>query len=79
MNGLRPAVIAMIASAGLSLIILAFWNGKGESSKMGNIDYISVTIFTVAIIILRKWKVNPIIVMIGTGVIGLCVYPFIIK
>jgi len=77
LNGLRPAVIAMIASAGLSLVILALWNGKGVSGKIGNIDFLSVAIFAVAIFILRKWKVNPIMVMIGAGVIGLCVYPFI--
>lgn len=78
LNGLRPAVIAMIASAGFALIILAFWNEKGVSSKVENIDFISVAIFSVAIIILRKWKINPIFVMIGAGILGLCTYPFIL-
>ncbi|MBU3213794.1 chromate transporter [Clostridium estertheticum] len=74
LNGLRPAVIAMIGSAGLILLILAFWNGKGISSNPENIDGISVGLFTIAIIILRRWKVNPIFIMIGTGVVGLCIY-----
>ncbi|MBU3097818.1 MULTISPECIES: chromate transporter [Clostridium] len=74
LNGLRPAVIAMIGSAGLILLILAFWNGKGISSNPENIDAISVGLFTIAIIILRRWKVNPIFIMIGTGVVGLCIY-----
>lgn len=74
LNGLRPAVIAMIGSAGLILLILAFWNGKGISSNPENIDGISVGLFAIAIIILRKWKVNPIFIMIGTGVVGLCIY-----
>jgi chromate transporter len=77
LNGLRPAVIAMIASAGLALIILAFWNEQSISFKSEDIDFIAVVIFSAAIIILRKWKVNPVVVMIGSGVIGLCVYPFI--
>lgn len=76
LNGLRPAVIAMIASAGLALIILAFWNGKGISSQLENIDIISVIIFSLSIVILRRWKVNPMAVMTGTGVIGLCLYSF---
>ncbi|MCB2353418.1 chromate transporter [Clostridium estertheticum] len=76
LNGLRPAVIAMIGSAGLILLILAFWNGKGISSNTENIDGISVGLFTIAIIILRKWKVNPIFIMIGSGVLGLCIYSF---
>lgn len=78
LNGLRPAVIAMIGSAGLTLLILAFWNGKGISIKTENIDVISVTIFTVSIIILRKLKVNPIFVMLGAGISGLCIYPFVL-
>lgn len=78
LKGLRPAVIAMIASAGLALVILAFWNGKGISGNIGNTDFISVAIFLIAIVILRKWKVNPITVMAGAGIIGLCLYRFFI-
>jgi chromate transporter len=77
LNGLRPAVIAMIGSAGIALVTLAFWNGKGVSGKLGDLDFISVGIFLTALFILRKWKVNPIYVMVGAGVIGICIYPFI--
>jgi len=78
LKGLRPAVIAMIASAGLALVILAFWNGKGVSNNIRDIDLISVAIFLVSIIILRKWKVNPIAVMAGAGIVGLCLYKVLI-
>jgi len=78
LNGLRPAVIAMIASAGLALVILAFWNGKSITSNREDIDFVAVAIFAVAFIILRKWKVSPIRVMLGAGVVGLCIYPFIL-
>ncbi len=74
LNGLRPAVIAMIASAGFSLVILAFWNEKGISSNVENIDVISVVLFLLAIVVLRRWKVKPIVVMTGAGIIGLCLY-----
>jgi chromate transporter len=78
LNGLRPAVIAMIASAGLSLVILAFWNGNSVSSKFSDVDMVSVISFTIALVILRKWKVNQIYVMLGAGIVGLIVYPFIL-
>jgi chromate transporter len=78
LNGLRPAVIAMIGSAGLALVILALWNGHGVFSRIENIDFVSVLIFTLAILILRRWKVNPLIVIIVAGIIGLCVYPLIL-
>lgn len=72
LNGLRPAVIALIASASLSLVILAFWNGNDVSTNLGNIDFMAVAIFSVALFVLRKWKVSPIIIMVGAGVLGLC-------
>lgn len=73
LNGLRPAVIAMIASAGFSLLILSLWNGAGFS--VDNFSVISLFIFLVSFILLRKWKVNPILVMLCAGFIGLCLYP----
>jgi len=78
LNGLRPAVIALIGSAGLALVELSFWKGKGISGDFGNLDIFAVIIFTIALAILRKWKVNPIFVMIGSGVFGLCVYSMIL-
>ena len=75
LNGLRPAVIAMIGSAGLELVILAFWNGKGIINISEGIDFVAVVRFAIGFIILRKWKVNPIHVMIGAGIIGLLIYP----
>jgi Chromate transport protein ChrA len=74
LNGLRPAIIAMIASAGLALVILAFWNEKGISGNIETLDKISVAIFILSFVILRKWKVNPVAVMIGAGIIGLGLY-----
>lgn len=78
LNGLRPAVIGMIGSAGLELVILAFWNGQGIKNNIEGIDLFAVVLFAIAFIILRKWKVNPIYVMVGAGIIGLCMYPIIL-
>ncbi len=68
--GLRPAVIAMIASAGLSLIILSFYGQRTLPEDLSGINVISVLLFGTALFILRKWKVNPIYVMAGTGIAG---------
>lgn len=78
LNGLRPAVVAMIGSAGISLVNLSFWKGKEISGNIQNIDVYAVVIFVCALVILRKWKINPIIVMLGAGVIGLCIYPIVL-
>ncbi|WP_298033341.1 chromate transporter [uncultured Dysosmobacter sp.] len=72
--GLRPAVAAMIASAGLSLVILSFWGQRSLPDDLSGINGISVWIFCAGLLILRKWKVDPIYVMAGAGVLGVLLY-----
>ena len=76
LSGLRPAVVALIASAGLSILILAVWGENGFSLSAYTINWISLVLFTAAVVVLRKWKPNPIYVMIGSGVIGGLLYLF---
>jgi chromate transporter len=73
-SGLRPAVVALIASAGLSIFTLAIWGESGFSINPESINYISLAIFVVAVFILRKWKPNPIFVMLGLGIVGGSIY-----
>lgn len=73
LTGLRPAVIAMIASAGISLILLSFYGQRTLPADTGNINIISVLIFVTGFVVLRKWKVNPICVMAAAGVAGVAI------
>ena len=75
--GLRPAVIAMIASAGISLILMAFWGEQNNSSILKIPDLIAVFLFGAGLFVLRKWKVSPIYVMGGCGLVGLILYSII--
>lgn len=74
--GLRPAVVAMIASAGISLIILSFYGQQTLPADFSEINYISVFIFGIGLFVLRKWKVGPIWVMAGAGAAGVLLYSF---
>ncbi len=77
MKGLRPAVVALIASAGISLVLLAFWKSEAVSTDFSKVDLLAVAIFAIALFAMRKWKVNQIYIMIGAGIIGLVAYPFL--
>jgi chromate transporter len=68
--GLRPTVVALILSAGLSILILSFWGIDGVNGNLGSIDFIAVALFVAGLLILRQFKPNPIMVMLGSGVIG---------
>ena len=69
LGGLRPAAVALIASAGLSIAILALF-GEGARIALDSVDWVALGCFAVALLILRKWKPSPIAVMLGTGVVG---------
>ena len=72
--GLRPAVVAMIASACISLIILAFYDQRTLPADLSSINLVSVGIFLICLFSLRKWKINPIYAITGAGVAGVILY-----
>ena len=74
LSGLRPAVVSLIASAGLGIAILTFRGNSTAAFNFSDINLIAVGLFTVSFIIMRKFKPNPIVVMIGSGIAGILVY-----
>lgn len=72
--GLRPAVIAMIASAGISLLCMALYGQRTFPAYLGSMDLIALAIFLVGFVTLRKWKPSPIKVMAGAAVTGAALY-----
>ena len=67
LKSLRPAVVAMIASAGILILKNAFW-GNGESILLTGTEWSMVVIFGICVLLLRKTKLNPVWVMVLAGV-----------
>lgn len=74
LSSLRPAVVAMIAKAGLTILVSAFFINGVIAFTAGNIKVRMILYFVAAIILLRKAKLNPILVMVLCGVFELCFY-----
>lgn len=74
LSGLRPAVVALIATAGATILTLAVWGENGFSLNAASVDFLSLGIVAVCFFVLRKWKVSPVYVMLGAGVVGGCGY-----
>ncbi len=72
--GLRPAVIAMIASAGLNLFLSAVYGSSVLPADLLSIDAIALMIFVAAFAVLRIFKINPIAVMASSGAVGFILY-----
>lgn len=69
LGSLRPAVVAMIASAGLTILMNAFWGSR--TVVLTNTNYVMVAIFVLSFVLLRKTKLSPIAVMVLAGVLNL--------
>lgn len=74
LGSLRPAVVALIASAGASILMLGLFQAELEAVVLGNLRYVELMIFVVALFLLRKFKLNAITIILGSGVVGTIVY-----
>lgn len=67
LNSLRPAVVAMIATAGLTILLSSFF-GEGNPLTVPNLNGEMVVFFAAAVWLLRQKHMNPIWVMVLAGV-----------
>lgn len=68
LKALRPAVVAMIFTAGLTILVPAFSADGNASFYTGNISLRPVLYFAAALFLLRRKHMDPIRVMIGCGI-----------
>ena len=77
LKGLRPAVIAMIASAGISLMLLSFFGSRDLPRDLHSLQIIPALLFAAALLALRRFRLSPIWVIAGTGIAGILLFSFI--
>ncbi len=65
---LRPAVVALIAAAGVSILKTAFWGGGAPA--WAGLQWPMVLIFAVCLLLLRRTKRSPIAVMLLAGALN---------
>ena len=69
---LRPAVVAMIATAGLAILVSSFWNG--QSISFDHFQYVSLFLFLMGMYLIVKKDMNMIFVMVMCGVMNIVVH-----
>ena len=74
LGGLRPAVVALIASAGLSILLTALWGSDSPASWIQDFQLVPCLLFAAALLALRKFKWSPIAVMLGCGGLGIALH-----
>ena len=70
-SGLRPAVVGLLASAALVLMNV---ENFGSPTKDTYTFVVSVIIFLIAFVGTKKYKANPILMIIACGITGLILY-----
>lgn len=74
LSALRPAVVALIAGAGMSILMLGIFGSHEGSILLKNIHLIELGLFISCLYILRKYKANAISIILGSGVVGTILY-----
>ena len=64
---LRPAVVAMIAKAGVTILISSFFIDGTVNFLRQNVQVQMILFFGIAMILIRKFKLNPILAMVLCG------------
>lgn len=71
---MRPAVVALIGSAAMSILLLAVFQSDLIAVSVENIHWVELGVFGVALLALRRYKVSPVAVILGSGVVGTIIY-----
>lgn len=70
LGSLRPAVIALIAAAGVNMLLQVVFGGRENISLTGT-HWAGVAFFAVSFLSMRKFHFNPIIIIALCGAAGL--------
>lgn len=70
LGSLRPAVVALIFAAGLNMLLQVVF-GSRTALSLNHVSWAGAALFAAAFFVLRKFKPNPIAVMLACGACGL--------
>ncbi len=76
MQGIRPAVSGVISSAGLTILLFAVFGANNFNGFLTeiNFDFLNLILGVFAFIIIRKTKINSVLMIPITGVVGGIIY-----
>ena len=74
LNGLKSASLGLIISAAITIITLTVCDSNHLESANLSLNRTAICLLLLFLYILRKWKVNPIFIMVASGIAGLLFY-----
>ena len=74
LNGLKYASLGLIISAAVTIVSLALFGSSKAKPDLLSLNWAAFFLFLVMLFFLRKWKPNPIIILLISGIAGLAFY-----
>lgn len=74
LNGLKSASSGFIISAAFTILLSALYGNNSPKTDFISPDRIALLVFLTMLFILRKRKINPIVIMLLSGIAGLLFY-----
>ena len=74
LSALRPAVVALVSCAGLSILFLGIFGAEKQNIVLSDFKVVEFSIFVACLYIIRKYKVGVVQIIFGSGVVGTSIY-----
>jgi len=71
---LQAMVVALIASTALRMLLNALFKTGSLTLPLEPMDIMALVIFVIFLFIKRKWKLDPLKIVIGSGLAGILLY-----
>jgi len=76
LEGLKSASQGLIVSAAVTILLLAFYGSgsPGLHNLLSGLNWAALLIFSASMLALRKWRLNPLLIILLSGLAGVVVY-----
>ena len=76
LKGLKAASLGLIISAAAVIILLALWGSQTPrpGELLSGLNVTALALGGILLLVLRRWKLNPILVMVISGAAGVIFY-----
>ena len=72
--GLKASSLGLILSAVVTILLLAFIGTSSFDLSAAQLNFPAVVVFAVSFFVIRKYKINPVLLMVLTGISGAFLY-----
>lgn len=77
LQALRPAIVALIAVAGMTILLTAFFGTGSLPIALKDFNWFSAGIFLLSLYLMYRRPTSPIRIMLISGIFGLIIYSFV--